>query len=524
MSVVPDEGVHQGDTITINITDIATDSIEYNVLTLGGRPCTISNNTSTIRNTPNGIVLGDTASYSDGMIECTVPDIQPGAYSVSLHVAGKGWAYSSSHIINIYHSIGSVTLTSGSAHGGLLITIPILGLHPNMIGHTTVTIGNTPCTVQDITLTNTNPQTSELTCITRPPINDGYSSLLPTTAKVYWSLQHDFYGPMGQYEGSEPSGTFSSAFLTNIPVITVGTVMVSQYGISGNNITDQAIVLDSSHLKINNFVQYSNATSFLFEGWFKSDQFYSDGYTVLASSYNIIDEDIGQGFILTINPCSRIELWLATGHSLSSPPLVDCSPFDCLCNGYMVYNGNTSFGNYDLPKGVWNKIISQAISTTSNWFHVAFGFQTNSPCISGDTCTGHNVLYVNGEKYSSTAGPYSHANMSEVVFGSNGLFSETPSSPSLLYPFKGSIDELSYYRTVKDSDIISHYHYGSTGEQPVWVSTEYTNGVSDVPGAEPLSTLTPVYHSIGLYIDWDNEAYNEYHVPEDTGVQFQWTE
>lgn len=542
--------VQQGDKIIINVTGVADSS--DNILLLNSKPCVSSTLSSNFKTKPDLIVAPISLAYITTSIECVLPDLSPGRYRILLHSPGKGWAYGAINdsTITVVHAIISASsVTSGSLRGGHLLSIPIHGLSSNMIGHTTVTIGNTPCPVQWIKEPDPYLLIANIMCFTLPSVDDGYSSLVKNTALGYWSLQYDFYSFNAMYLGSENLGSFSSRGHVgeSTPANVAGTVLTRQLGISGNDITDQSAYFAASYIEVSSFTEYSKLSSFSFDFWLNSSAT-ANKYVILASSYNIV-EDIAKGFVLMINPCNQIELWLARGEYLSSitPNPSNCSIIDdasncpSLCDGRLVYYGNSSL-QYDLPSGVWNKVTSSVLDTDIDWIHIGFGFEaTNSNdivtgnkfnCIldnKAQKCNGQQILFVNGIKY-TTATTYYHSNTSSIIVGGTtilptGINPNFIGDSSLLYPYYGSIDELCLYdHMLSDADMQMHYYYGSSEEQPIWINTEYNDGVGHgiVPNLT-FSNLDLAFNSIGTTIEWNAINNGQYDVVEKTGIQFQWT-
>ena len=545
------ETVQQGDKIIINVTGVANSS--DNILLLNGKPCVSSTLSSDFKIKPDLIVAPISLTYITTSIECDLPDLSPGGYRILLHSPGKGWAYGAindSTITVVYAIISAPTVTSGSLRGGHLLSIPVHGLHSDMIGHTTVTIGNTPCPVQLIKEPDPYLLSTNIMCFTLPSIDDGYSSLVKDIVLAYWSLQYDFYSINAMYLGSENIGSFSSRGHVgkSTPANVAGTVLTGQLGISGNDITDQSAFFAASYIEISSFPEYSKLSSFSFDFWLNSSAA-ANKYVILASSYNTIEEDMTKGFVLMINPCNQVELWLAHGKHLSSitPNANDCSIIDdasncsSLCDGRLVYYGNSSL-QYDLPSGVWNKVTSSVLNTDTDWIHIGFGFEaTNSNdivtgskfnCIldnKAQKCNGQQTLFVNGIKY-STATTYYHSNTSNIIVGGTtilptGINPNSIDDSSLLYPYYGSIDELCLYdHMLSDTDMQMHYYYGSNEEQPIWINTEYNDGVGRgiVPNLT-FSNLDLVFNNIGTTIEWNAVNNGQYSLAEKTGIQFQWT-
>ena len=187
-------------------------------------------------------------------------------------------------------------------------------------------------------------------------------------------------------------------------------------------------------------------------------------------------------------------------------------------------------------------MTSSVLNTDTDWIHIGFGFEaTNSNdivtgskfnCIldnEAHKCNGQQTLFVNGIKY-TTATTYYHSNTSSIIVGGTtilptGINPNSIDDSSLLYPYYGSIDELCLYdHMLSDTDMQMHYYYGSNEEQPIWINTEYNDGVGHgiVPNLT-FSNLDLVFNNIGTTIEWNAVNNGQYSVAEKTGFQFQWT-
>ncbi len=529
----------QGSVIEITVNGII-DLPEYNILTIGGKPF-ISSYTSAVSTEPVTELPDEgTYSYIDTIttITCTVPDVYPGDYRLMLHVTGRGWAYGeiNNTIISIEASIHSDYVSvSGSQGGGALLTIPVTGLNHYMIGQANVFIGNTPCAVQDIEDVSSNPLKSEIICKTLTPIDDGYSSLVSGKALSYWSLQFDLYDSSNVKYSTENTASFTGSGKLSNPANIIGTVVQGQTGIGGQLYHDQSAYFSSSYLKIDNFEQYHTLSSFSFELWFKSPAMSStDKYTVLASSYQSNDES-AKGFIVTINSCNQIEYWLSTGNDvntyndsiLESDTCTNCAN----CNQGMIIQKTESKYQFQLPVGVWNVLRSTATIVANDWNHLVFGFDitTENSDPHPIPTEGVQKLFINNDKTEADV-TYLHTNMSDIhIGGDNILHTETVSvnnDQSQLYPFNGHIDEISLFDyMLSEQEVKTHYHYGTTDGQPIWINTEYINGIGT--GMVP-NTVVPLFETtvdeVIFDIDLDNVAVHSYSTANRKGIHVQWAE
>ena len=534
-----------GSGILIIVTGIIS-LAEYNILTIGGKPCTVSTHTSTTATEPVTELPDEgTYNYADTntVISCTVPDVYPGDYRIVLHVTGRGWAYGkiNNTIVSVEASIDSdYSTVSGSLGGGTLVTIPVTGLDQYLIGHTNVYIGNTPCAVQDIIDVSSNPLKSEIVCETLSPINDGYSSLVSGNALSYWSLQYDFYDSSNIKYSTESTQSFASSGKLSIdaPAIITGTVLQGQAGISGQLYRDQSAYFSSSYLKIEGFKQYHALDSFSFELWFKSPSSPSDKHTVLASSYQSIEsnDEFAKGFIVTINPCDEIEYWLATGEHIDDDSIIDQNLYDNTSNytsdckdGLVVQELNIDY-TFQLPVGVWRVLRSPSIININEWNHLVFGFNAIDKNDQQTPTQGIQTMFVNNDKTEATI-PYLHTNVSDIfIGGSDILHTQTisiDSDQSQLYPFKGYIDEISLFDyMLTEQEVNTHYHYGTTiNEQPIWINTEHIDGVGTgmTPNAD-IPTFETAIDEVIVDIDLENIVdHQSYSIVKQKGIRVKWT-
>lgn len=551
LSVSPSSAI-QGSNIMVAVKGII-DSEEYNILTIGGKPCTTSSHTSTTEIEPVlELPVEGTYSYLDAIIDCTVPDIYPGDYRVALHVAGRGWSYGEieNSVLSIRSSIHGNDLSTphGSLGGGTLLRIPVTGLDHYFIGQTSVDIGNTPCLIQEIVNISPNPLHAEIVCKTTFPRDDGYSSLVSKNALCYWSLQYDFYDSSNVKYSTESTQSFSSdgKIVVNTLANIVGNVEQGHVGISGGLYTDQSAYFSSSYLRVESFEQYQALSTFSFEIWFKSPMSFSyNKYVVLASSYQN-SGGIARGFIITINPCNEIEYWLGTGEqiedisddssgssSVSNSGQGDCddmSSCETECRkGYIVQRVQSEL-QFQMPVGVWRVLRSSSNIEFDEWNHVAFGFDAAINESSNQTSLqGTQILYINNELNEADDISYSHTDKSDLFFGGNEILHtnniEVSSQVSQLYPFTGYIDEICLYDyMLTEQDVKDHYHYGTTDEQPLWINTEYVDGVwkGMVPDMETTLVET-AFDELALDINLQEISDDSFFISKQKGIQIKWT-
>ena len=497
-----------------------------NVMTFGGKPCTNpSSPVSSVLSTP-AFVSVDTATrhYLPFVVfNCTLPGIDPGEYKVALHVEGMGWASASinSSIITVTAQVTMATLpSSGSLRGGLEISIPVHGLSDWVVGNTTVTIGNTPCLVQRVSTNGTLD--GFLTCITGPAMDNGYSSVVTQDgALAYWSLQTYLFAPDGTYLASDGKNYFSSGGLlgSQANAYVVGNVSGQQKGISGNNVTDQAALFNSSYIKIPALSELTSNIGFGIELWLSSGA--GNGtYRIIvdASSSPALRTS---GYMVMLNPCNKLEFWLGIGTSTNSMsddcPLLHTNQ-SCKgpCSGFTIVPDTLA-----LPSGQWS-VIQSSLSDWSGWHQVFIGWSTNKSDMG--MSTGDQVLYVDGSLQHTVEVSYMPS-ATPITFGGS---SHHPVVPSQLQnisvaPFVGLLDEISFYEVpLPPNTIAQHYHYGSTDNQPIWVMTESTGGVwnGSVPGVQ--QGVNQGYEYM-LSINWETQSNGEYLINGSTALLFQWT-
>ena len=532
----------QGLNIEVTVEGIMN-LMEYNILTIGGKPCTSSDYTSTNETEPALELPIAPFDYINTVINCTVPDVYPGDYRVILHVSGRGWAYGelNNTIVKVEAAIPyGLSKVNGSLGGGTLLSIPVQGLDSYMIGHTNVHIGNTPCPIQTIIDVSDNPQLSEIVCRTEVPRDDGYSSLVSGTALCYWSLQYDLYDSSNKKYGTESFQSFSSKgkISFDVPAAIVGVVLQRKSGISGNIHTDQSAHFSLSYLSVKSFEQYHNLQSFSFELWFKSMS-PSGKYVILAASYQN-EGGAARGFIIALNPCNKIEFWMGTsGHppeeSGSGDNNTDCEIADSMdCNsecksGHIVQFEEDNY-HYQLPVGVWNILRSSSTISTdeSKWNHLVFGFDVLDNTSSDEKLLeGVQKMYINGEASEANV-TYHHTNSSGITLGGSGILHTNNvavlSTVSQLYPFFGYLDEISLFDfMLTEEEVKTHYHYGTSDDQPIWINTEFVDGVGKgtVPKAE-IMLLETAYDEVAFNISLNDLDDQSFSLPKQKGIHVYW--
>ena len=505
------------------------------------------------------ITIGETACISSSLtmaggigdmsiLSCTTPSVFPGQYTVKLHVTGQGVATATVNgsVVEYQPQIAMLTSSNeGSLKGGTEISIPALDFYSHSISHTRVLIGNTPCDVQYATMATTPGQLGNITCITRSAQDDGYSSLVLHARPLgYWNMQLDHYSVDGQYLYSNPT-LFRNLGSTSSPgdaIPSVG-ILAGQYGISGNNVTDQSILFNASYLRVPYHPQLNQLYGFGMEFWVKGAERNGWGYKIVISSH---DNDIANGYLVMINPCGYWEVWLGSGDNDTSilgsgDPVVGDCPFITMeeqCGNYSSCNGSlvvsSDYSPY-ITEGIWNIISANVYFNISsnNWTHVVINYVSDDGVVSDDrtglpsedlvddlanrsdcfivnnrtSCYGTLQLFIDASLVVSSTVQYSPAHSGDLLIG--GI--ELNSSNESLTHFAGFLDEVSLYSAPLANDVITdHHHYGNSADQPVWLIVE---GVAD--NVRELTQLQVII--------WDNITNSDIIIDNNTSIQIEWT-
>ena len=221
--------------------------------------------------------------------------------------------------------------------------------------------------------------------------------------------------------------------------------------------------------------------------------------------------------MLVLNPCNQLEFWLGSrGAGDDCSVVQSAGPCPASCSGLTTVT--SGLGTRALPSGRWS-VIQSPLSDWSQWHQVSVGWSP-SVCNLAGVCTGDQVLYIDGSLVNSTSVAYV-ASANPIAFGG------TPLHPvgtqwdgvSQIAPFVGLLDEISFYATPLSSEVVArHYHFGSTGAQPIWLVTEDVDGV----GSSGQGAATQGFAHF-LTIDWENQSNGGYLVNGSTALLFQWT-
>lgn len=540
-----------GDSIELTIIGIS-ESSDDNTLIFGGRtplPC-VSVYPMALSATNIAPVTTNAAAfpnYNDSVstLQCTLSvDIAPGKFRTLLHVSGRGWA--SAHLEDTSLEIRprittSPTILSSSLRGGDVLVFSTVGLLPSSITMASVSVGNTPCPVQSISLSG------ELTCKTQPAVDDGYSSLITRDSPLaYWTLQNDYHRSNGLFLESEGEGTFRSGGTLGYQAdaTVVGEVEGQHEGISGNSITDQAAFFEASYLVVSGLRNFSNPTGFSAEFWLRTESI-DEKYRILFKS-STFQDGISQGYIVLLNPCNKVEFWVATGISLETAAMggfSDCdvitNTFDCsqLCRGVMVVEESSN--QYSLPSGVWH-ILRDNLTDWSNWRHVYFSWEvdddsvdldllrsswSDADCSQENLCNGTQALAVHGV-FTTSSTVYLRSINTDIEMGGVSILpvDTTTAMEGGLSPFVGFLDEIVIYRQpLSIAQVEDRLLYGNGEHQPVWVTVEGVDGIGtgSVPDIEYPEWNVDFTNEI--FVDWDNVLDGSQVLDNATALRFQWT-
>lgn len=555
-----------GDTIMLNLSEISNTQ-EDNVLVFGGNtnitcsssdPPILSPTSSSSQPARSNLTV--TRTYSDYTVECVVPDLPVGRYRPMLHVAGRGWGYSSLEhtMLTVQPQIVSPpSIGSGSLRGGLSVALSTRGLSQDDVLRTRVEIGNTPCRVQSIDSEGT------LTCFTQAAVDDGYSSLIQASSPLaYWSLQADYHRSNGSYLDSDGLDFFRSggSLGAQASASVHGAVGLRQSGISGNNLTDQSILFsEAAFLRVPGLEEMFNPTGFSLEFWMKVPHSVQRYHVVMDASASC--DTVACGYVVVLNPCHQVEFWVADegglnemhsgdgipnqgalfpdysgdgdsdGSTLTSggssdeiPEQVECTLItetdQCaqICNGHLRV---VEQSNIQLPTGMWS-IVRSDIMDLSDWNHIHVGWETlgtDEDCTA--PCNGVQALVVNGDRITVSSG-YTSANTGIEIGGSSSV-PLGAGTWNRLAPFTGYLDEVAYYnRLLEDWEIRNREMHIAQQTQPIWISTESFDGVGT--GSVP-HVRYPVHDPpLNLVaIDWESASHLEEAHEESVTLQFQWT-
>ena len=568
---VSHQNVIIGDRIVLELTGIS-ETQDDNILVFGGTSitCTSSNppilSTTTIHPTRDPSPTGRT--HSNYMVECVVPELPAGRYRPVLYVAGRGWGHSSLEdtVLTVHPKItSSLSVAAGSLRGGTSITFSTQGLSRDDALRTRVEIGNTACEVQDI------DDRGSLTCSTQAAVDDGYSSLVEASSPLaYWSLQTEYHRSNGSYLSSDGLMYFRSSGVLGAQANASihGTVLLQQAGISGNNLTNQAILFSSAaYLLVPALQELLDPAGFAMEFWVKAPQS-SQHYQFLVDAASTCGTS-ACGFVVLVNPCHQIEFWLASGESVveserggsgdgaegrsgsgdgaegrSSSGIGGLGPdssgsgmgtvseegtaVECTlieeesghCSQPCIGSIRTLEQELQLPSGTWHIIRSSQLNL-SDWNHVYFSWHSKD-CVTSDLCNGTQELAVNAD-YQATHSVPLRANTSIKLGGSSSIPLGATATRNGLAPFIGFLDEVAYYsHPLQQQEVRTRVTHGVPETQPLWLTVEAFDGVGtgSIPDLAFPPADTPLTHE---HINW--EMARSLDLTRESGVllHFQWT-
>ncbi len=525
-SVTPAASV--GDSIDLVLTGLS-DLAEDNVFVFGGQaPATCISSNFSGHTAPLNSTAATMRTYLVSTeVHCTVPNISPGRYRPIFHVAGRGWGYASldNSVIRIQPKIDAISETSGSLRGGTSFTIHTTGIAPSDIAETRVFVGNTPCSLQSIN------SRGQLVCTTQAGRDDGYSSVVDQDmALAYWSLQADYYRSNGSYLNSDGEQWFRSSGVLGVRAnaSVSGTVMTRQSGISGNSATDQAAFFQSSYMQTPVLPEFSDAAGFAMDLWIKVPQA-GDYYQIIVDSSSLGSGVASAGYLLMLNPCTQLELWLATGisaqnyttnSSLECELIRNSSQCSQRCSGYLHVLEDS-----DLPAGVWS-IVRAEYTNLSMWEYVHFGWAADSDddCYPpADHCSGLQVLYSNSDRIEERT-TYLPPVTTPVSIGGSSNSPPALSSNQALGPFEGYLDEVAFYsRPLHSQQIQAHVRYGTTESQPVWITVNGRDGVGQGNIPNIVYSSRDQRFTNDTVVNWDAPQDMFLEIEESTSIQFEWT-
>ena len=541
VSIIMGSSTSEADDILLNLQLISR-MREDNVLTLGGLPCGGGTLPPIVasRSEPDLSSPHPTGTDYSGETQCTVPFLAPGHHRVVLHVAGKGWAHGSldTTTLDIRGVVDSTpSQATGSLRGGVKLSIQTRGLTMSDIPRTRVSIGNTPCHIQTISYYG------DLTCVSQPAINDGYSSVVyHDQAVAYWSLQADYFESDGTYIDSDGAFFYrSGGTLGRSANATVfGEVVPREVGISGNSLTDQSALFNASYIEAPTLSEFSHPAGFGIGLWVKTSDDRAH-YRIIADSASF-EIGISRGFFLLLNPCNELESWVAVGEplsefssSVSCQLIVDQSDCSQPCTGYITVSESIIPGS--LPAGVWH-VIRSVQSDWSDWHFVSFGWEADDDslvrswradsdnCTANRLCSGTHILYIDSSLVNSSTTTHLRSPHSTVQLGGTSLLQvgvTTVDNSSQLSPFAGHLDEISFYQSpLSGSQVERHHYYGSSENQPIWIVTDAVDGVGTgvVPNVV-YPERDPGFEEETV-IDWDVVQEGTYTVGNATAIRFQW--
>lgn len=478
--------------------------------TINRLPCAYASASSTSRQNPpstpstlSNALLGQTNS-----LNCTMPFLPSGFYRMVVHVWGRGWAFFANEGDKVqYQPVAMASKQSGSVQGGSLVQIKGEGFAASGAAENQVLIGNTPCDVLSVARSS---QGEQLVCVTRAPVDDGYSSVIRRDQPLaYWPFPR-----MINWRGgtAENNGSIGAAANAQLPSDSIA----NEPGLTrANGLTGTAVQFNGNPATVPYNAQMFANWSFTAELWMRTkldDESKYLGYHRQVLGLNA-DGLHSNGYLLWLNPCGQLEFWLGTGANLtamdtaseacpvlkftsttpdnSTGVMLECAALpSATCSGTRLVNRNDSRDS-SLPGGVWS-VVQTEVPELFNWTHVVMSFEVlknddDGPMCStsaGNTiCQGVQRLLVNGKVVAAVSANYSRANATLEIGGS--------SKPNVL-GYSGWLDEVALYGTNLPSQRIARHHYFGTHDEQLLSVT--VNGLDQRgTGITPNVCITSFY-------------------------------
>ena len=191
------------------------------------------------------------------------------------------------------------------------------------------------------------------------------------------------------------------------------------------------------------------------------------------------------GYWVVLNHYNQCEVWSGTGTTNPDTEpegicgIADASSWMESCSDVLyVLKGN------GLPCGLWAVSQGPAFDLASTtWSHVttivrAANGEIEKDLLNHKTCYNMSMglqwcggtwsLYMNGVLEEYVMSTYSSANAGDLLIGASEL--TTPSANGVVAQFAGFVDEVAVYGCELSMKISDHYRFGTSQEQPDWVS------------------------------------------------------
>ncbi|KAI6655737.1 Fibrocystin-L-like [Oopsacas minuta] len=498
---------------------------------------------------------------SSETISCKVPYINCGNYRISLYVENVGWAFfwNDLHKITVSSTITYPPIQyDGSIFGGSLLTFYGQNFHSSNPSDFSILIGNTPCAVQDIILNPINSQ--NITCLTQLAIDDGYSALILSHKPIsYWKFDNlsDIINDSGYLEHFKskisPQQYFDTSHMNFLSEL------------------HHSLIFFTNLMETNFHPAYANFEAFGIELWIRLaspkldsiiQQYPVSNHQNVSTLYgenrvileNTPYSDARAGYRLILNPCNRLEVWIATGRNETDVDTDECmfnSKLNCSsnCSGIRrVY----SMADNDTYSS-WYVISGPKLNTSSlDWIHIAFGWEIldgplnriitdpsnmeqRSQCIYEFNrrmyCNGQANLFVNGVIYGRNNTTYSPGlSVSKLTIGGT---SQLDSYNYNLTNFTGIMDEVVVHtHPLTQEEAQLHYNVSTRKQQIMNVHSTSINylGIGVTPDVQ-YPDLSDSYNDAGYalkptpsqhYIEWKIQSFSTLNINSNDFVIFHW--